>query len=163
MTLCESISAYHGSLEVNPVFGPTHTGNNSHTFGAYQSTRHGIFFSNNRKFAALYGRVGCYRLNIRHTLDLENDNNVIWDFVESFDPHDPDERSIWMDARGIMRANQYWELFEDDVGERFVAYLRERGYDSATFVESSMEDGQEYESRTTVVFDAGQVKAVNSR
>lgn len=153
ITLSEAVLAYHGSTMDNPTFDSHHTGHNSHTFGAYESTRHGIFFTDDPEFAALYGKVGRYRLNIHHTLDLENDNNAIWDFVQSIDPFGPD-RNLWIEARGIMYDSKYWPLFEDEVGERFVAFLRERGYDSASFHEYNEDDnGQEHESHTIVVFD----------
>lgn len=152
MRLCEAITAYHGSSEGEPVFAASHTGNNSHTFGSYQSTRHGIFFTDNPQFAALYGKVTRYRLNLRHTLDLENDNNTVWDFVQSLDPHSP-ERDLWLTAREIMFRDKYWQLFEDEVGERFVPFLQQRGYDSATFTEYHDENGEEFKSKTIVVFD----------
>jgi hypothetical protein len=158
ITLCEAIG-YHGSSEANPTFTASHTGHNSHTFGGYSSTRHGIFFSNNRKVSALYGQVGRYRLNIRHTLDLHNDKNVLWDFTQSLDPHDPTERPIWLEATATFRDNKYWQLFEDDVGERLVPYLMQRGFDSARFIEYIPDDDDgEVKSRTTVVFDPAKVQ-----
>jgi hypothetical protein len=163
ITLCEAVRAYHGSSLPDPVFEPQHTGSNSHTFGPYKSTRHGIFFSNSRTYAALYGQVGQYRLNVHHTLDLENDNNTIWNFVQSFDPHDPDQRNTWLEARAIMHDSKHWQLFEDEVGERFVPYLQKLGYDSATFEEYADENGKEFKSRTTVVFDPSQVKRLATK
>ena len=150
---------YHGSSEIEPVFRPEHTGTNSHACGSYNSIRHGIFFTNNPKFAAMYGKIGKYRLKVRRTLDLENDNNTIWNFVQSFDPHNPDERPIWLEAREIMFRNKYWQLFEDEVGQHFVAFLKDQGYDSATFPEYNQDDsGEEHGSVTTVVFDPSHVR-----
>lgn len=163
LNVLTEIDAYHGSSETEPVFGASHTGNNSHTFGAYQSTRHGIFFSGNKKFAALYGKVGRYRLNVKHTVDLENDHNAIYNFVHSLDAFDPDERQLFLDARAMMYDNHYWQLFEDEVGERFVAYLTAHGFDSAAFRESNSEGGTEFESRTTVVFDPKKIKRISQK
>jgi hypothetical protein len=151
----EAVRAYHGSGHANPVFIMGHTGNNSHTFGSYQSQRWGVFFTDNPDFARMYGNVAAYDLDLHKTLDCENDNNAIWNFVQSFDPHDPEQRNTWLDARAIMHSNHYWQLFEDEVGERFVAYLRELGFDSAMFVEYNVDDndGDERRSHTIVVLD----------
>jgi hypothetical protein len=45
LEILESVIAYHGTKTPNSRFKSTHTGNNSHTFGAYNSTRYGVFFS----------------------------------------------------------------------------------------------------------------------
>lgn len=159
--LSESIYGYHGSSENNPTFAASHVGNNSHTFGSYSSTRHGCFFSDNPNFSAMYGSVKKYALNINHTIDLENDNNVIWNFVQSFDPHSHD-RDMWLSARSSMFNNQYWQFFEDDVGERFIPFLQNLGYDSAMFREWHEDDnGTERQSKTIVVFDPKNIKYVD--
>lgn len=159
--LVESVRAYHGSGNSDPAFIMGHTGTNSHTFGSYQSQRWGVFFTDNPDFARMYGNVSAYDLDIHHTLDLDNDNNIIWNFVESLDPHDPVERSIWMDARASMRDDKHWHFFEDEVGERFVAYLHTLGYDSAKFVEYNDDDGRkEHKSHTIVVLDPSLIRKV---
>lgn len=132
-----------------------HTGNNSHTFGAYESTRYGIFFTNNKSFAELYGNVKKYKLNISKTLDLDNNNNFVYHFERGLDAFDPEERYIWQQVRGIESGSspQYWQLFEEELGERFVRHLQDNGYDSATFVEYAEENGEEFESHTIVVLE----------
>jgi hypothetical protein len=158
--ISETTYGYHGSSENNPLFTKSHTGDNQHTFGSYGSTRHGSFFSDNPNFSAIYGSVKKYALNINHTIDLDNDNNVLWDFVQSFDAHGHD-RDVWLSARSAMFNNKYWQFFEDVVGERFVPFLQNLGYDSATFNEWLEDDnGTEQQSKTVVVFDPKNINAV---
>ena len=160
--IVETVRAYHGSSSgvSDPTFIMGHTGSNSHTFGHYQSQRWGAFFSDNPDFSRMYGAPVAYDLNVHHTCQLENDN-TIWNFVQSFDPHDPEQRNLWQDAVAIMRSNRYWQLFEDEVGERFTAYLKELGYDSASFVEYSEDDhGTEHRSHSVVVLDPSLIKRV---
>lgn len=158
--LTEAVKAYHGSSEKNPNFRIGHTGYNTHTFGGYTSKRYGVFFSTNPKFAAIYGEVGEYRLNLRRTLNLEKDRGkTIHEFIESLDPFDPTERPIWMTAKYIRNV---WQMFEDDVGKRFVEFLKELGYDSASFIEYNEDDnGKEIKSNTIVVLDPSKIKKIS--
>jgi hypothetical protein len=152
----DEILAYHGSAESKPKFIMGHTGHNSHTFGSYDSQRWGAFFSDNPKFAGMYGKVAEYDLAIKRILDCDNNSNVIWHFIQSLDPFDPNERPVWQEARGSYQHNppRYWQFFENELGERFVAYLRKLGYDSAVFEEyNEDDDGQEHKSHTIVVLD----------
>jgi hypothetical protein len=155
--IVESVIAYHGSQSANPTFVMGHTGENSHTFSpSYQTQRWGIFFSDNPKFAALYGEPKAYRLNLSDTLNLDKDRgDTITAFVETLDPHDPVERPIWMDARNVQQGTwRMWQIFEGELGQRFVAFLRAEGYDSVTFYEANDDDaGDEHESQTIVVLD----------
>jgi ADP-Ribosyltransferase in polyvalent proteins len=160
----ETVTAYHGSQVSQPEFKMGHTGNNSHTFGAYTSTRWGVFFTNNPDFARMYGEVGQYTLNLSNTLNLGTDNgNTLYYFIQTLDAHDPQERPIWLEAMAVWRGRdaRYWQAFEEEVGERFVAYLKEQGYDSATFYETNEDDhGNEVESQTIVVFDPSKISRI---
>lgn len=159
INILESVRAYHGSSQTKPTFILGHTGHNSYTFGSYNSQRWGAFFSDNPDFARMYGNVGEYDLNISHTANFDNNNNIIWEFIQSLDAFDPNERPIWLEARcSFFGANppRYWQFFEDEVGERFVAFLREHGYDSAVFEEyNEDDDGETHKSHTIVVLDPG--------
>jgi len=153
INISESVKAFHGSVSDSKfIFG--HKGNNSHTFGTYNSKRWGIFFSNNPNFAKIYGNVSEYILNIKNTFEFNEYN--IDAFLESLDPFDPSERPIWQVARHIKKE---WQFFEDDVGEYFVKYLFARDFDSATFIEyNEDENGVEQKSHTIVVFDPSLIK-----
>lgn len=156
----DEVIMYHGSQTRNPVFFKRHTGNNSHTFGNYNSTRYGAFFTDNPKFAKLYGQVQSYDINVRRTLDLDKDRgNTIAKFIKTLDPHGPD-REVWLAANNVLRGSwAYWHLFEDDLGEKFTKFLEENGYDSASFRESNSDDnGRDVESKTVVVFDIGRIR-----
>lgn len=154
----ESIKAYHGSSNGHAAFSATHTGINSHTFGEYHSIRHGIFVATNPHFSAMYGDVQEYNLNISNTLDLDNETNPIFYFMESLDPFGP-EREIWIDTRTIFHGNRpVWHLFDDELGERFVKHLITQGYDSAMFTETTTDDDdEEITTQTIVVFDPNDV------
>lgn len=161
MRLLELI-AYHGSEHTKPRFATSHTGNNSHTFGAYTSTRTGIFFSDNPQFSRMYGTVGKYDLTMQNTCtDL-----MEWAFRYgmTLDAHDPDQRPMWLEISGITRGSggDEWHLFEDEVGEVFVPWLKEQGFDSAQFEEWGEDDnGEECQSLTTVVFDPSQIRGLD--
>lgn len=150
--LISELRGYHGSRSDGyPIFYLGHTGYNSHTFGDYESTRYGAFFTNNPEVAKQYGDVRTYEFDPQHVLDMDRavagEGNVIWDFVSIIRDVDWD---VFQDARNMMLANaQAWMWFEDEVGKYFIYYLRERGYDAATFEE---EIGDEI-SQTVVVLD----------
>lgn len=145
----ESVVGYHGSRAGDQVFKIGHSGNNTHTFGAYDSQRYGVFFSDNPKFAALYGNVKKYVLNIQDTADL-NTPHIRQEFIESLDPFDPVDRPFWLTVRHA--TGQTWQLFEDQLGERFTKFLLDNGYDSATFAEYNEDsEGNEFKSNTIVV------------
>lgn len=156
-----TIRGYHGSSNASPQFSASHTGENSSTFGAYHSFRTGIFFSNNAKFAAMYGTVGEYTLTLRKTINVDN-RDVAFKFAQTLDAHDPDQRPIWIDAMSVSREQwSVWQLFEEDLGEAFVPWLIQQGYDSASFTEyNEDDDGKERRSKTTVVFDPSMVSKV---
>jgi hypothetical protein len=147
--LNETVVGYHGSRAGDPVFKIGHSGNNAHTFGAYDSQRYGAFFSDNPKFAALYGNVKKYVLNIHDTADL-NTPYICQEFMESLDPFDPVDRPCWAVVQHATK--QTWQLFEDELGERFTKFLLDNGYDSATFTEYNEDpEGNEFKSNTIVV------------
>jgi hypothetical protein len=52
-------------------------------------------------------------------------------------------------------------LFEDEIGERFTAYLKKLGYDSASFVEYlADDDGVEHRSHSIIVLDPSLIRRV---
>lgn len=158
--LHEEVKAFHGSQQSGgPVFQLGHSGDNSHTIGSYQSKRWGVFFTNNPDFARLYGTVNQYTLNVNNTIDFEIDHgDTFREFLETLDPFG-DERQLWLAAKHLRHD---WQMFENEVGERFVAFLKERGYDSAAFVEyNEDENGEEHRSETIVVFDPAKIKKIN--
>jgi hypothetical protein len=160
--IAETIIGYHGSSTNDPTFAATHTGNNSHTFGAYTSDRTGVFFTDNPEFAAMYGDIQKYSLAIEEP--CTNCGEWAFKFAMSLDAFSPDERPLWIDLTGIARSgdNQLWALFEDDVGRAFVPWLIEHGFDSAQFEEWNEDDnGIDHKSITTVVFDPTNITRIN--
>lgn len=158
----DTVVAYHGSKQQDVVFEPTHLGDNSHTFGNYQSKRTGVFFSDNPEFSAMYGTVQQYRLNLTNTAtDLLE---LAYRASMTLDAFHPDQRPLWIDVVGITRSSgREWQLFDDEVGDFFVPWLIEQGYDSAQFVEYNEDDhGQEHRSVTTVVFDPSRIQRVST-
>lgn len=156
------VLAYHGSKQTDVVFEPSHIGDNSHTFGNYQSKRTGVFFSDNPEFSAMYGTVQQYRLNLTNTAtDLLE---LAYRASMTLDAFHPDQRPLWIDVVGITRSSgREWQLFDDEIGDFFVPWLIEQGYDSAQFVEyNEDDDGQEHRSVTTVVFDPSKIQRVSA-
>lgn len=162
----ETVRAYHGSSHPSQAFVLGHTGENSHTFGHYQSQRWGAFFTDNPEFAQIYGQVGAYDLNIQHTLNLKQDRGeTIYQFMQTLDAFDGQgEREVYLDARNVLHGDwPYWHLFENELGKRFVAYLKEQGYDSVSFEEYNEDgDGEEHRSQTIVVLDPSLIQPVRT-
>jgi hypothetical protein len=153
------VMAYHGSKQDSVIFDPTHLGDNSHTFGNYNAKRTGIFFSDNPEYSAMYGEVQKYHLNIQNT--ATNLLEYAFRVASELDAHDSNERPLWLSFMNISRGSSSWELFEDDVGDLFVPWLVDNGYDSAQFEEyTEDDDGTEHRSITTVVFDPSKIKRI---
>jgi hypothetical protein len=159
--LSESIKAYHGSgKNPQPAFDVKHIGHNSHTFGSYESERHGIFFTTNPKFAAIYGDVMEYDLNISNTYDMDENDSVIFNFLSWLKET---ENDLYPEARDTVMHQGHWHLFENEVGEAFVHFLRrKKGFDSAVFEEEHEVEGPDgevetIESKTIVVFNPSKV------
>jgi hypothetical protein len=156
----DEIRAYHGSSNDHAAFGATHTGNNATSFSEYTSTRYGAFFTDNSTFAAIYGDVMEYDLNISNTLDLDGRgiNDIIFDFSELADDM---ESGLRNEALNVARGHaDKWLLFEDQLGKYFVAFIKDLGYDSAVFVEDHEDqdnEGDYIESRTIVVFNPSHI------
>jgi hypothetical protein len=154
---------YHGSRQ-NHGFADSHKGENSHTFGEYDSVRYGSFFSDSEEFASLYGEVKAYKISPKKTWGVEGDEtylngNVLVQFVHyHLDPNNdaPDQdRDLGLDARHVMWGDsQFWHLFEDELGEAFTKWLRRAGYDSVVFEEyHEDDDGNEIGGTTLVALD----------
>lgn len=170
---------FHGtSGEGNPQFVIGHTGNNSSTFGGnYNSTRYGVFFTNNPAFAKHYGKVSEYSLNISNTLNLDTYTTFIRT-LSNFIGHIEDQLEIAKEKEDKERAEMLfnirqecrhmdsgarsiWQMFEDDFGKEFVHFLLSQGYDSVVFTEDHENDEGEYdESRTTVVLNPSVIKRI---
>jgi hypothetical protein len=58
--------------------------------------------------------------------------------------------------------NHIWELFEDELGERFTKYLKKHGYDSAKFTEYADNNGEEIKSNTIVVLNKNLIKKIKN-
>lgn len=155
-------SYYHGSQEDAPNFIIGHQGNNSNFLGNYSSKRYGVFLSNNPKFAQQYGKVGKYEIDTPHILPAQGVRSLVNDFVDSLDPFGED-RNIWLEARNVQSgAWPFWRMFEDDLGERFYAYVKD-DYDAIEFEEYHDDDSEEdgsIESLTTVVLNPNVIKRV---
>ena len=153
------VIAFHGT-EKPKIFTKQHAGNNSHTFGAYNSTRYGTFFSDNREFAKIYGNhVRDFKLNINNIADN------LPELAYRYYNEDPDnlretDRSLWLDFRNVRNE---WMLFEDDMGEIFVPWLIEQGYDGAKFEEWHEVESNEISGTTYVVFDPVNIIPINRR
>lgn len=151
---------FHGDDRDNPRFRIGHTGRNAHTFGDYESTRYGIFLTDNPDFAKLYGSVRQFRVNISKTLDLKRGKAVLEDLLDELADEEFDIRHS---LKGILYGSSpTWMLFEGEVGARVVEFLRKRGYDSVLFQEANTNDeGEEVESNTLVVLDDHKIRQFN--
>jgi hypothetical protein len=149
------LTLWHGSQSDDPRFTIGHTGNNSHTFGNYDSIRHGIFLTDNPEFAKIYGKPKKYVVYPQKTFDFNNSHHInkAEDKFLSLDSDIPNE--IYNTAR---YTKNEWEWFEDDLGKYFVNWLKENGFDSASFTEYHDEDGKEIKSNTLVMLDLNKIR-----
>jgi hypothetical protein len=147
---------YHGtdSTEVSPeTFRTVNKSINETTFGPVETIRHGVFLSSSEDFAKEFGhRVIRVKAKIKRTANVEEEQI---DFINSLNPFGRD-RDLWVLAKN---TKEPWGMFESELGERFVDFLKSKGYDSAEFQETmqsglfSGEDVKEFKSNTLVVFD----------
>lgn len=155
--ITETIQQYHGGN--NYHFTIPHTGNNSHTFDNYNSTRYGVFFTNNPKFAKLYGEPKKFVLNIKNTLDLDNPDsqkilNHFYKIAQRLN-----DRELFLNIQHILNYGPYWQLFEDDIGKLFTKFLKKYNYDSAKFTDTNTDDNdKEITSNTIVVLDTNKIR-----
>lgn len=120
---------------------------NSTVLGHYSTERHGLFLTDNEEFAKQYGKN---ILKVNHKLKnpaIMNDD-LRYEFVDSIDPFK--ERELWLRAK---YAPHDWSFFETELGERFVSFLKGKGYDGAVFDEyAPVNDGEEIGGKTYVAF-----------
>lgn len=155
--LLEGIKVYHGSKNGHGKFEIGHQGNNSHTFGEYNSTRYGVFFTNNPKFAAIYGDVDTYDLSLskKDIINLDDNPNFLYYFVNDF-MKDYENGDYFQDARHLQYT---WQYFDGEVGAAFAQYVKEKGFKAATFEEENEDDnGKNQRSKTLVLYDLHRVR-----
>lgn len=144
---------WHGTDKGFDVFQARSKSVNTTTFGPVETERTGIFVSDNVDFARQYGsRVLALYARIENPAKINR--NLVLDFAETIDPWT--ERDLWLLATHTPPS---WQLFEGELGLRFVAFLREQGYDGATFIEELETDDGSVEGRTYVAFSPTQIKA----
>jgi hypothetical protein len=163
----EPLVVWHGTNKSFDVFKTRSRSVNSTTFGPVETERSGIFVSDNPEFSREFGgRLLALYARIENPAEISAagsgaGRDPALDFAETIDAFT--ERDLWLQAKHVSRP---WQLFDGELGPRFIAYLQELGHDGATFVEDVPkgddvgEDEQEYvEGRTYVVFDPRQVKS----
>lgn len=130
----------------------THVGTNSSALGNFEVNRHGIFLSDNPDFAKAYGNnVHELYANITNPAVITPDLKE--DFIETIDPFG-EERELWIWAR---YAPNDWQYFDNQLGERFVEWLKSQGYDGAVFDDYTRDGDDEFEGKTYVAFNHSQL------
>jgi len=132
-TLTESESIlYRGSNSQN-IPNVSNSKNYGMLGNESNTTRHGIFLSDNKEFAQNFGQVTKYQMDTNNTLDMHNKQN--WNLLDEFEAiaikHNPELEKEFSDA-----SFEYWSYFDDEIGELFKNFLQSKGYDSATFPET---------------------------
>lgn len=156
------VRGYHGTSEPR-IFQKSHTGTNSTVFGTYHTTRTGTFFSDNPEFAKIYGdHVREFELDLDKIVAGSHDlQEMAFQFAMNAEELGIDH-DIAMDARSVAFGDwSVWQLFEDELGEKFVAWLQSQGYDGAAFEEYHDEDHGEIGGTTYVAFDPIDILPVN--
>ena len=108
---------FHGTdslLNINDYETGRDTSNDYGLFGIVKTTRHGIFLTDNMDFAKEYGtRVIRIKSTLQNTANIND--NLRYEFISSIDPWN--ERDLWIAAK---YAQHIWQLFDGEVGSRFV-------------------------------------------
>jgi hypothetical protein len=156
--LNENFIVYHGSNEETPIsaFKEITTSTNSYTFGQSEVTRHGIFFTDNPEYAKQYGpNVFKYNLAVKSAMPVTRD--LLLDFSDSLDAFGP-QRDVWIWARNLQ---YFWQAFDEEIGEVFVNWLKQKGIECAIFKEWLETDDEDGVSGTTyVVFDPSKIHPI---
>lgn len=152
--LLEYITVYHGAQE-HGERRIGHVGKNSTTFGNYDSTRYGVFFSDNPEFSKEYGEVVPYAIgvSVSQVVDLES-SDVVGKFFDWAEQRDLKDIVFFIRHQ----YKEYWDLFEDDVGKTFLQFAQEHDIKVVKFTESLPTDHGEVTGTTYVVFDISLLK-----
>lgn len=128
----KTLKLYHGTDKEFNRLSLGNLGTNSYgLLGNHSVVRNGIFFTPSKKLASQFGKtVRGFYVSVKNCVELTRD--FILDFAETFDPHNKEEREYWFTAK---EARQVWTLFDEEIGKKFVDFIKSRGYDCATFEE----------------------------
>lgn len=136
---------------------------NSTTFGDVATTRAGIFFAEDPKFAEAYLRTGPGKnvmpvyLSIKNPLYL--DDGISGDDLTKILKHADPQKLNANDFRYV-KIDQWWTAFDDEFGAEFVRAARAAGFDGAYMLERNpddAEDGNDY--GVWVAFSPEQIKS----
>ena len=151
---------YHGTdlfFDIKDFKTKTESVNTSIFDLKLETVRYGIFLTPSKQFAKEYGEnVIPLKTSVKNPADVSVER---FEFIDSLDAFS--DRDMWLLAKYIPDYD-LWGYFEGELGARFVAFLKGKGYDSAFFEETLPEDatkaGIELTSDTLVVFDAKNIE-----
>ena len=125
------------------------------TFGPVETRRHAIFTTPDSNFAESYLKKGGGQnvmpvyMDIKAPMDLRN--NGAWNYADELVENGFD------DYRWPNRSDtEMWEMFDDEMGEAFVAAAKKAGYDGAIMFEV---DDNDKMVEVYVAFDQTQIKS----
>jgi hypothetical protein len=155
----DPVRLYHGSsvpLGHGFAFTIPNTGTNSYLFGTpVEVQRHGAFLTDNPEFAKQYGRY-VYEFDVIMNNPAHFTRSLRAEFIDTLDPFGP-ERDLWVWAKHAQHA---WQFLDDELGARFVPWLKQQGYDCLIFEEEVMTGDEGFEGQTYVVFDPSHIRLV---
>ena len=155
---------YHATRSETPItaFEVGRESFNNYGFGGNQPVkRHATFFSDNAEFAKNYGTDPKEYVASQYLADISKYHHYRQDFKDSLDPFGPD-RDLWLALEhGKLKD---WQMFDGEIGDRFVKFLKDDGYDGARFVEESpFIDTEKFvgpeEATTTAIFDPANIRS----
>ena len=127
----------------------------STTFGPVDARRHAIFTTPDSKFAESYLKKGGGEnvmpvyMDIKAPMDLRN--NGAWNYADEL------VKNGFDNYRWPNRSDtEMWEMFDDEMGEAFVAAAKKAGYDGAIMFEV---DDNDKMVEVYVAFDPAQIKS----
>lgn len=151
---------YHGTASDFTEFKTkVKTHNNYGLLGDIELVRHAIFVTPDLEFASHYTNKGDTGGENIITLYAKAENpfdmrNGITEQMEA------DLDAVDFNTRVLYNVSKDWELFDDEIGEDFVAALKQAGYDSAIISEFNefIDDGDNHD--VWVFFNGNQLKSV---
>lgn len=150
---------YHGTRHDFGSFRPSGIGNVSHTFGGYETERHGIFLTPHHEFAQQFAHQGEHESG-QHVMPVYAKMHNYLDVSNGFDDEDIEHLSKHGVNERMMRnihPSRVWELFDGDDGKHFTDAVKAAGFDGVRMSEDDHETGEARD--VYVAFHPHQIKS----
>ena len=150
---------YHGTRHDFDQFRSHGMGNVSHTFGDYETMRHGIFLTPHKEFATQFATQGEHESG-QNLIPVYVKMHNYLDIRDGFDDDDIEHLSKHGINEKLMRnihPSAIWELFDGDDGKHFTDAVKSAGFDGVRMSEDDHDTGEARD--VYVAFHPHQIKS----